>query len=50
LIVKEKIVQEQKVETDAPRGIVKWQVEVYDDEQDMVAIATILTMVKIGEK
>ncbi len=29
-----------------PRGIVKWLVDVYDETGDMVAIATILTMVR----
>jgi len=28
------------------KGIVKWQVDVYDDQGDTVALATILTMIK----
>ena len=46
LTVKEKIEQELKSEEDIPKGIVKWQVEVYDDTNETVALATILTMVK----
>jgi len=47
LTVKEKIETEQKVD-DAlpPRGIVRWQVDVYDETDETVALATILTMVK----
>ncbi|MBN9296549.1 MAG: phenylacetic acid degradation bifunctional protein PaaZ [Filimonas sp.] len=45
LTVKEKIAQDQKTETDIPRGVVKWHVEVYDHINEIVAIATILTMV-----
>ncbi|MBC6492726.1 phenylacetic acid degradation bifunctional protein PaaZ [Flavihumibacter stibioxidans] len=43
---KEKIEQEQKLDTDLPRGIVKWLVEVSDETGDQVAVATILTMVR----
>jgi oxepin-CoA hydrolase/3-oxo-5,6-dehydrosuberyl-CoA semialdehyde dehydrogenase len=43
---KEKIVQEQKLDTDLPKGIVKWYVEVLDQLDEQVAIATILTMVR----
>lgn len=46
LTVKEKIEQEQKTEEDIPKGIVKWLVEVYDETNETVAIATILTMVR----
>jgi len=46
LTVKEKIPQEKKDENDIAKGIVKWQVEVYDDTKETVAITTILTMVK----
>lgn len=46
LTVKEKIDQEKKSEEDVAKGIVKWQVEVYDDENETVMLATILTMVK----
>ena len=49
LTVKEKIEQELKNEGDIPKGIVKWQVEVYDETNETVALATILTMVKKGE-
>jgi oxepin-CoA hydrolase / 3-oxo-5,6-dehydrosuberyl-CoA semialdehyde dehydrogenase len=47
LTCKEKIPQEQKDENDIPKGIVKWLVEVSDETNDPVAIATILTMVRI---
>jgi len=43
---KEKTEQEQKESTDIPRGIVKWYVEILDDIDEHVGIATILTMVK----
>jgi oxepin-CoA hydrolase / 3-oxo-5,6-dehydrosuberyl-CoA semialdehyde dehydrogenase len=46
LTVKEKIEQEQKTPEDIAKGIVKWRVEVYDDTNETVALATILTMVK----
>jgi oxepin-CoA hydrolase/3-oxo-5,6-dehydrosuberyl-CoA semialdehyde dehydrogenase len=46
LTCKEKIAQEKKLDTDLPRGIVKWYVDVYDNTGDSVAIATILTMVQ----
>ncbi|BAV09566.1 oxepin-CoA hydrolase / 3-oxo-5,6-dehydrosuberyl-CoA semialdehyde dehydrogenase [Filimonas lacunae] len=46
LTVKEKILQEKKGTDDIAKGIVKWYVEVYDETNDTVAIATILTMVK----
>ena len=42
---KEKIPQEQRETTDIPRGIVKWLVEILDDANEQVGIATILTMV-----
>lgn len=42
---KEKIPQEQKEVTDIPRGIIKWLVEIFDDINEQVGIATILTMV-----
>jgi oxepin-CoA hydrolase/3-oxo-5,6-dehydrosuberyl-CoA semialdehyde dehydrogenase len=44
--VKEKIDQEQKDENDVPKGIVKFLVDVRDETDETVAIATILTMVK----
>ncbi len=44
---KEKIVQEKKNAEDIAKGIVKWLVDVYDETGETVAIATILTMVKL---
>ena len=46
LTVKEKIAQEQRDENDVLKGIVKWLVEVFDQTNETVAIATILTMVR----
>ena len=46
LTCKEKIQQEQKDENDIPKGIVKWLVEVTDQLNEPVAVATILTMVR----
>jgi oxepin-CoA hydrolase/3-oxo-5,6-dehydrosuberyl-CoA semialdehyde dehydrogenase len=44
---KEKLSQERKEETDIPKGIVKWLVEILDDsEEPVIGVATILTMVK----
>ncbi len=45
--VKEKIAQEKKSDDDIPKGIVKFLVDVYDETGETVAIATILTMVKM---
>ncbi|MBV9989619.1 MAG: phenylacetic acid degradation bifunctional protein PaaZ [Chitinophagaceae bacterium] len=42
---KEKTGQEQKEPTDIPRGIVKWLVEMMDETDEIVGVATILTMV-----
>lgn len=44
--VKEKIDQEKRSEDDIAKGIVKFNVDVYDEEDETVALATILTMVK----
>ena len=44
--VKQKIDQEKKSEEDIAKGIVKFNVDVYDEEGETVALATILTMVK----
>jgi len=44
---KEKITQEKKNPEDIAKGIVKWLVDVYDETSETVAIATILTMVKM---
>src|SRR6476660_4634624 len=46
LTCKEKIEQETKEPTDIPKGIVKWLVEVTDQNNEQVAVATILTMVR----
>ena len=43
---KEKIDQKKKDEDDIAKGIVKFLVDVYDEKDERVAIATILTMVK----
>lgn len=43
---KEKLPQEQREPGDIPRGIVKWYVEILDDTQEIVGVATILTMVR----
>ena len=43
---KEKIEQEKKDQEDIAKGIVKFLVDVYDDEGETVMLATILTMVK----
>jgi oxepin-CoA hydrolase/3-oxo-5,6-dehydrosuberyl-CoA semialdehyde dehydrogenase len=42
---KEKLPQDKKEETDIPRGIVKWLVEMLDETGEITGIATILTMV-----
>jgi len=47
LTVKEKTAQEKREEENYRKGIVKWLVDVYDDTGETVAIATILTMVKM---
>ena len=47
LTVKEKIAQDKRDETDIAKGIVKFFVEVYDETNEIVALATILTMVKM---
>jgi oxepin-CoA hydrolase/3-oxo-5,6-dehydrosuberyl-CoA semialdehyde dehydrogenase len=46
LTCKEKIQQEKKEPNDIGRGIVKWYLEVYDETNETVAVANILTMVK----
>ncbi|GAA4462281.1 phenylacetic acid degradation bifunctional protein PaaZ [Nemorincola caseinilytica] len=50
LTVKEKIAQEKKTPEDIAKGIVKWLVDVYDETGETVAIATILTMVKMKDQ
>jgi oxepin-CoA hydrolase / 3-oxo-5,6-dehydrosuberyl-CoA semialdehyde dehydrogenase len=47
---KEKLPQDPKDETDIPKGIVKWYVEILDEANEHVGIATILTMVKRKER
>jgi oxepin-CoA hydrolase/3-oxo-5,6-dehydrosuberyl-CoA semialdehyde dehydrogenase len=42
---KEKIRQEKKEVTDIEKGIVKWMVEMIDEKEELIGIATILTMV-----
>lgn len=44
--VQEKIDQEKKSEEDIAKGIVKFYVDIYDEEDETVGMATILTMVK----
>lgn len=44
--VKEKINQEKKSDDDIAKGIVKFLVDIYDQEGETVGLATILTMVK----
>jgi oxepin-CoA hydrolase/3-oxo-5,6-dehydrosuberyl-CoA semialdehyde dehydrogenase len=44
--VKEKIDQEKKSEDDIAKGIVKFLVDIYDEEGETVGLATILTMVR----
>jgi len=47
--VKEKIAQEKRDDEDFRKGIVKFLVDVYDETGETVALATILTMVKMKE-
>jgi len=47
LTCKQKVAQEKKGEDDIRKGIVKWLVDVYDQTGETVAIATILTMVRM---
>ena len=42
---KEKLPQDAKDESDIPKGIVKWLVEMLDETNEHVGVATILTMV-----
>ena len=46
LTAKEKIDQEKRDQEDIGKGIVKFLVDVYDDEDETVMLATILTMIK----
>lgn len=47
---KEKLPQEKREATDIPRGIVKWYVEILDELNEIVGVATILTMVRKREE
>jgi oxepin-CoA hydrolase/3-oxo-5,6-dehydrosuberyl-CoA semialdehyde dehydrogenase len=42
---KEKTPQNKKEEDEIPKGIVKWLVEMIDETDELVGVATILTMV-----
>ena len=44
--VKEKIDQKKKEDEEIAKGIVKFLVDIYDETNETVGIATILTMVK----
>ncbi|MBC8081720.1 MAG: phenylacetic acid degradation bifunctional protein PaaZ [Hymenobacter sp.] len=50
LTVKEKTAQEKRDETDVAKGIVRWLVDVTDQTGETVAVATILTMVKMKDQ
>ncbi|MEM6263142.1 MAG: phenylacetic acid degradation bifunctional protein PaaZ [Bacteroidota bacterium] len=50
LTVKEKVDQEKREEEEVAKGIVKFWVEVFDETDELVALATILTMVKKREQ
>ena len=50
LTVVEKNAQERREPDDVAKGIVRYRVEVDDHEGDIVAVATILTMVKNSTK
>jgi len=43
---KEKIPQDRKDDSEIPKGIVRWLVEIIDETNEQIGIATILTMVK----
>jgi oxepin-CoA hydrolase / 3-oxo-5,6-dehydrosuberyl-CoA semialdehyde dehydrogenase len=47
---KEKLPQDSKDEDDIPKGIVKWFVEIIDNTEEHVGVATILTMVRLRDK
>lgn len=48
--VKEKLAQEKKDDEEFRKGIVKFLVDVYDETGETVALATILTMIKMREQ
>lgn len=43
---KEKLENDKKEDSDIDKGIVKWYVEIFDDTDEHIGVATILTMVK----
>ena len=47
---KEKIEQEKKEEKDVPKGIVQWYVEIFDQTDEHIGVATILTMVAMKKQ
>ena len=49
LTVKQKISQEKREDDPCAKGIVKWLVEVYDETDETVALATVLTLVQRKE-
>ncbi|HIA12203.1 MAG TPA: phenylacetic acid degradation bifunctional protein PaaZ [Flavobacteriales bacterium] len=49
LTVKQKISQEKRDDDPCAKGIVKWLVEVYDETDETVALATVLTLVQRKE-
>ncbi len=49
LTVKQKISQEKREDDPVAKGIVKWLVEVYDETDETVALATVLTLVQRKE-
>ncbi|MFB6306996.1 MAG: MaoC/PaaZ C-terminal domain-containing protein [Flavobacteriales bacterium] len=50
LTCQEKMWKEMKEADEIPRGEVKWRVEVFDNEEESVMLATILTLVKRKKK
>lgn len=50
LTVKEKVEQEKRSDEDIRKGIVRFYVDMYDNEDETVALATILTMVKFRDQ
>ncbi len=49
LTCKKKTYKEKREETDKPNGVVEWYVEVVNQEEDVVAVYTILTLVERKE-
>ncbi len=46
LTCKSKQIKERKTETEVISGVVKWQVEVFNQREELIALGTILTLVK----